>query len=69
MYASQERFRDKIFYESKDEDEDEDNPSKNQPTLSLPSKLEEQSLTEESGVQLKNRQELSSSEKPESADT
>ena len=75
VYASQERFRDKILDQSKgedgdeDEDKDEDNPCKSEPTLSLPSKLEEQSSTEESSVLLLNRQELSSSEEPEPTDT
>ena len=71
MYASQERFEDKIFDQSKGEgeDEDEDNPCESEPTLSLPSKLEEQSSTEESSVLLQNRQELSSSEEPEPTDT
>ena len=73
VYASQERFRDKILDQSKgedgDEDEDEDNPCKSEPTLSLPSKLEEQSSTEESSVLLQNRQELSSCEEPEPTDT
>ena len=51
-YASQVRFRDKVFDQSKGEDgdEDEDNPCQSEPTLSLSSKLEEQSSTEDSGV-------------------
>ena len=67
VYASQERFRDKILDQSKGEDgdEDEDNPCKSEPTLSLRSKLEEQSSTEESGVLLKKPRELSSSEESE----
>ena len=52
MYVLQERFRDKICDQSKGEDDDEDSPCKSEPTLSLPSKLEEQSSTEESSVLL-----------------
>ena len=68
MYASQESYRYKIFGESRVEDI----PLKNQQTLSTLSspivgKLKEQSSTEGSGVLLKNRQELSSSEELEPA--